>query len=778
MIRIALSKSKNFDNLHITLFYTTLCICALVYPVTAASEEQTQSLRKVRSLPPISSHVWTQTVSPNTDGTYYGLALSDMNGDGCLDIVATKYNQGLEIWLNLKASSWERLKTNLPQKGFYNQVIVCDLNKDDQPDILGAKDNGGIELWLNKGAGVWELSKDGLPDVGRYFDVKAADLNCDGKEEVIAASSHGVSVWSRNAQGKWLSTEQGLPVYEYYHTVEAADINLDGHVDLIAGNSNNGGIKAWYGDGQGHWQYIPGLPTIGSYYDVTACDINLDGRQEIIAANNSNQGIIVMSCDISGKWKQTDTGFSLPGIGNYYSVLCQDINLDNKPDIIAASNNNEGLGVWLGDGQGNFILASIGLPTSGYCHGIAISDINLDKYPDIVAASSDGINVYCGKPGNVAFLGWSGRMGYSTDGVQPEYGTQGTQFTYHVRYINTKNLQPQKGYPLLKIYANAPSIHHSSFIIHHSSFIIQPSSVLYSYTTTLPFSEHGYSYQFEAIDIEGNIAIGTPVHSQPGPVVSENEISRQEWMQLTTTETSREHYSMQLVDINLDGRLDVVAASSNGIKCWIAGDNDVWLPASYGLSTTDFYYGIALADINLDGLMDIIATKLKGVEVWLGDGHGRWTKASSGLPDDGFFYGVAACDINMDGFPDIVAGTNDQKGINAWIGNGKGEWRPCSEGLPTDERLCSVAVTDLNDDNIPDIVAGDYNGIRGFLHESPRKMGYTGSLPVSTRFDVTGQPDILFGRYDGIIMGWTNAGYGNGYGKWTHLFTDLGGVDW
>ncbi|MEK7275083.1 MAG: VCBS repeat-containing protein, partial [Candidatus Desantisbacteria bacterium] len=422
-----------------------LSLCVFTHPVMAAIQEQAQSL------PPISSHVWTKAISPNTDGTYFGLALADINEDEQIDIVAAKYNQGLEIWLNTIIdgtnqcpSSWERLKTNLPEKGFYNQVIVRDLNGDNQPDILGAKDSGGMELWLNKGAGIWGLSKDGLPNAGRYFDIKAADLNHDDREEIVAASSQGLNIWSRNAEGKWFSMEQGLPVYEYYHAIEAADLNLDGHVDLIAANSNNGGIKALLGDGGGHWQYVSGLPTVGTYYGVTAADINLDNIPDIISAGNSNQGISAMIGDgfdkrkLLWQWKQAGTG--LPTVGNYYSVLCRDINLDGKPDIIAGNNNNEGISVWLGDGQGNFILASIGLPTSGYYHSIVIRDINMDKYPDIVAASSDGISIYCGRPGNVAFLGWSGRAGYSTDGIQPEYGTQGTQFTYQVNYINTKNL--------------------------------------------------------------------------------------------------------------------------------------------------------------------------------------------------------------------------------------------------------------------------------------------------------------------------------------------------
>ncbi len=792
--------SKIIDNLYVNLFHLPLCLCAFV-PLCFSVP-----LCLCASLPPISSHVWTQTTSPNATGTYYGLALADMNRDGLMDIVATKYNQGIEIWFNTKGESiidgdsqeclsyYERLKTNLPEKGFYKQVVVCDLNGDEQPDILCARDGNGIELWLNKrktdnheglplqenkSAVIWELSSNGLPDTGRYFDVKAADLNSDGKEEIIAASSNGVHIWSRNAQGKWLSTEQGLPVYEYYHAVDVADLNADGYVDLIAGSSNNGGVRAWFGDGGDRWQSASaGLPTVGTYYGVTASDINSDGKKEIIAASNSNQGLIALTIDTSGKWKQTGTG--LPTTENYYSVICRDINLDGKPDIVAGNNDNKGLSVFLGDGQGNFLLASIGLPTSRYYHGIAIWDINLDKYPDIVAASSDGLGVYCGMSGNVAFLGWSGRMGYSTDGVQPEYGTCGTQFTYQINYINTKNLAPQKGYPMLKIY--------DTYNQQVSTYSLTPinkddntytNGRLYSCTTTicqsssLTLSKHGYSYQFEAIDTDGNIAINTPVHPQQGPRVTMDDVSRQEWMQMSTPETSREHYSIQLGDINMDGRLDAVSASSSGINVWIAGDNAVWLPASHGLPATDFYYGIALVDFNLDGLMDIVATKLKGVEAWLGDGQGRWTKASYGLPEDGFFYGVTACDINIDGFPDIVAGTNDQKGVRAWIGNGKGEWRLASDGLPTDERLCSVAVTDLNDDGIPDIVAGDYNGIRGFLHENLRKIEYSGNLPVSSRFDLTGQPDILFGRYDGIIMGWT----GEGGQKWTHLFTDLGGVD-
>lgn len=165
----------------------------------------------------------------------------------------------------------------------------------------------------------------------------------------------------------------------------------------------------------------------------------------------------------------------------------------------------------------------------------------------------------------------------------------------------------------------------------------------------------------------------------------------------------------------------------------------------------------------------MVVTKINGVEAWMGDGQGRWSKASIGLPVYGFYYGIMAADINLDGFADIVAGTNDQKGVRAWLGNGKGEWKLSSEGLPDTEHLCSIALVDFNEDGKPDIIGGDYNGIRPWLQESPLKKEYSDNLPVNISFDITGQPDIMFGRNDGIVKGWT----GDEAGKWTETSTDL-----
>lgn len=153
-----------------------------------------QALAKPVSPTKIAAQEWTQTVLPNTSGTYYGMAVFDMNEDGRQDVVTSKYNQGIEVWLNT-GMGWNKLETNLPKMEFYRQIAVTDINLDNKPDIVGIKDRGGIKLWTGRGEGKWDQCWSDLSSKDRYFDVKVVDLNSDGIKEIIAATSKGIKIW-------------------------------------------------------------------------------------------------------------------------------------------------------------------------------------------------------------------------------------------------------------------------------------------------------------------------------------------------------------------------------------------------------------------------------------------------------------------------------------------------------------------------------------------------------------------------------------------------------
>lgn len=726
----------------------------------------------------VNPFTWTQAQAPATNGVYYSVEAVDLNLDGYLDLIATKFKAGIEIWLGSNDGAWQMASTNLPDTGFYHQIKAVDLNLDGKQDIVAAKDNSGIEIWLNRSERPSDLKltplSSNLPTSESYYGLAIADLNMDKKLDIVCSSSAGVKAWLQIDLMHWKPSHTGLASYEYYHGVNVADLNLDGYPDIIAANKSQSGVNAWLGNGQGIWQpYSQGLFTAQSYYCLDLADINQDKYPEIVAANRGQQGLKIWTSNKQGRWRSLPSPTSSSG---YYGVIFSDINSDGLLDIAASSNDNEGLRIWLGNGQDKWKLSSQGLPTSGYYHEIKVSDLNQDGCLELIAVGDPGIQIYTSKLSPAIILGWVGQVGYTTDGLQPEYGTTGSLFTYRLRYINLKGIPLQDGYPRVAIYKGGQII---------GSFTMQQkgSKQEYLYQTSLNNQGNDYTYQFEAVDIEGNLAVGSPVYLQIGPTVSNESISRQAWAQKTIPQTSHQYYSLAVADFNSDGRLDAVIATPQGLKAWVGApvttskgtESRKWLPADSGLPNEGFYYGVCLVDFNLDGCLDLFATKKEGLEAWLGDGDGRWTDVSNGLPTSGFYYGIITGDVNEDGWPDIVAGTNDQQGVKAWLGDGAGNWTASMNGLPQEGNYCSVAMLDFNQDGHLDIIAGDFNGIRLLLHDSPVKLNLLSSntLLFNTNFQLFGLPDLLFGRFDGVTSGWA----GNSKGEWLYSFTNLSVLD-
>ncbi len=699
--------------------------------------------------------------------SYHNIILANLDSDSNPEIVTTRHLGGIEIWQQNAQGKWSAIsQSGLPQDGVYQGLVTGDINSDGNQDIIASPANRGISIWQKDNELKWKHLPTNLPNLGSYFGLSVADLNSDGNQDIVAAFQSGIKVWFGDGSGKnWFPQNRGLPDYKYYYQVAITDFNLDGKPDIVATNNNGSGVKAWAGDGSGKWiNTSNGLATFGNYYGLATADFNLDGYPDI-AAGSSKDGLCLWFGDGKGNWKTVNKG--LPQTGSFFSLTAYDFNLDGKPDIAAGS--DAGIKVWLGNSHGKWELASWGLPTENFYYGLAVGDINLDGRPDVLGAHSTGIQICLGKQAPVTLLGWMGQVGYTTDGLQPEHGTSGTSFTYKINYVNAENLPPEKGYPQVKIYKGNALIGTWTMLEIQKEDTTFADGKFYYFAFCLKDEGNDYTYQFEAEDTKGNRAIGTPIYPQPGPTVTIKPIHPHIWAQKTVFSTSQEHYGVAIADFNLDGLVDMIAATPKGVKAWRQIKNG-WQLAAYGLEENKFYYGVALVDFNLDGKLDIVATGLKGIDAWLGDGEGRWSFASNGLSITGFFYGVICGDFNADGYPDIVAGTNDNKGVYAWSGDGKGNWQASSTGLPTTEHLCSVALVDFNSDGNLDIVAGDYTGIMFLLHENTVKFNaYSKDLPLGTNFQLAGRPDIVFGRFDGITKGFA----GDGGGNWTYTFTNF-----
>lgn len=94
-------------------------------------------------------------ISLDVEAVYHSLQVSDMDGDGWLDIITAEMHQGVDpdeviIYLNRRAgASWDKRVISL--KGSHG-LQVGDLDGDGRLDVMGANWSGPyqpVELWLN-----------------------------------------------------------------------------------------------------------------------------------------------------------------------------------------------------------------------------------------------------------------------------------------------------------------------------------------------------------------------------------------------------------------------------------------------------------------------------------------------------------------------------------------------------------------------------------------------------------------------------------------------------
>lgn len=192
-----------------------------------------------------------------------------------------------------------------------------------------------------------------------------------------------------------------------------------------------------------------------------------------------------------------------------------------------------------------------------------------------------------------------------------------------------------------------------------------------------------------------------------------------------------------LADVNKDDYLDIIVAAGGypgnepgGLYVYLNQNGKSFTDASTGLPGTgkNYFGSVQVIDIDKDSNLDIIAAyesgwskgDNKGIGIWLGNGGSSWSAANSPT-DSGSFDAAFCADINNDGKLDLVGGSS--KGLHAWQGAHSGSslsWTEVRTGLPTSNEYTGVKLGDVNNDGRLDIVAGSYSsqGISIYLCSS------------------------------------------------------------
>ncbi|MFQ5665160.1 MAG: FG-GAP repeat domain-containing protein [Candidatus Binatia bacterium] len=245
------------------------------------------------------------------------VAIADLNRDGFTDLVAAlRFNDAVSVLLGHGDGTFgDREHFDVRAAGNLRDIAVTDLDGDGVLDIVAA--SGDLAVLLGVGDGSFVDAQ--LFPVGegaeaaarrRLFPADGAqrfpgdegaeavavgDLNGDAVPDVVTANHQpdGVSVLLGHGDGTFGAPET-LPVGIEPTGLALADLNGDGFLDAVTANFASNDLSLLLGLGNGTFAPERRLPAGDGPRGVAIRDLNGDGRPDLVAANSASDDVSVL----------------------------------------------------------------------------------------------------------------------------------------------------------------------------------------------------------------------------------------------------------------------------------------------------------------------------------------------------------------------------------------------------------------------------------------------------------------------------------------------------
>jgi len=371
------------------------------------------------------------------------VALGDVNGDGCADLVDTNTSGMASLFLGNCDGTFQN-PFNGRQLGVGEigvGLVLADVNGDGNLDIVtsavplgndriyGDQTGNVVSVLLGDGHGNFSNARvyRGWPSM---YSFALADLNGDGYPDIVAASQDAdlVSIFLNDGRGGFGIPEGENFGYKGYGnssprrvlnaSFKVADVNGDGLPDVVLLQFGDTNIEAFYlsaflNKGSGNFSDPIRLPVIDLYVgtggdvgDAALADFRNTGRPDFVAIGSqwSSRSNYIAFAKNNGDGTFTPLPLANPpGATGLLGV--GDFNGDGKPDLVVvgpvSGTSQSLLSAFLGNGDGTFTPGySTTFETGSQPANVWVGDFNGDGKMDVLvyagasAGGTLGCNVY------------------------------------------------------------------------------------------------------------------------------------------------------------------------------------------------------------------------------------------------------------------------------------------------------------------------------------------------------------------------------------------------